>query len=71
MAGLPWVDSLFAVASALVALYSASRLALARRAGDAAGVSAELTHVLMAAGMAAMFVPSVTRSRAPCGLACS
>jgi hypothetical protein len=55
MTGSPWVDGLFAAASGLVALYSASRLVLARRNG----VSADLTHLLMAAGMVAMFVPAV------------
>jgi hypothetical protein len=55
MTGSPWVDGLFAIASALVALYSLGRLVLARQDG----VSADLTHLLMAAGMVAMFLPAV------------
>lgn len=59
MAGSAWPDILFGVLSGFVALYTAVRLVPALRSPDRAGVPGHVTHLLMAAGMVAMFLPAV------------
>lgn len=63
MTGPLGIRLLFACVLILVAVYCGSRLFLARHDGSAAGCgtdrSGDASHVVMCAGMAAMFVPSV------------
>jgi hypothetical protein len=58
MSGPPWLDRVFAMLCALVAAYFLTRLALARRAQDQADRSGDVAHLVMGAGMAAMFLPA-------------
>jgi hypothetical protein len=57
VAGLEWVDGMFAVLLAVVSMLSAARLVVAWRGGDRTGVVADGAHLLMGIGMVAMFLP--------------
>lgn len=56
--GLFWLDAVLAALSALVALWVSARLLAARRGGVAIDRLAEVAHLLMGLGMAAMFAPA-------------
>src|SRR4051812_31149892 len=58
MSGLVLLDALFAVLFGVVALYFLARLILGRGGPGDANRAGDTAHLLMAAGMAAMFVPA-------------
>ncbi|SDC41433.1 DUF5134 domain-containing protein [Actinokineospora iranica] len=58
MTGSSWVDGLFGTLLVLSALYSIGRLAASRRGENSVQPPGEATHLLMALGMAAMFLPA-------------
>jgi len=57
MAGPSWLAGIFAAVMILTAAYSASRLAVSRRRGQATEFDADALHAVMGAAMAGMLVP--------------
>ena len=57
MAGPTWLAGTFAAVMIATAAYSASRLAVSRRRGQATEFDADTLHTVMGAAMAGMLVP--------------